>query len=197
MAKYLTKAGEVTIAGLANDSTPRHAKLDTATHTMQTIDYAHHEVHAGSHYYVTYPFTLDATTDTRSVLIDTPNTTKWAHMIWNLTGSAITEVWVYEDTTLTSTDAITVFNNNRNSTDSATVALYNYGTIASSTDNGTLIWHQKSGSATNQSRGSMTTRNDEELILKQDAIYRIHFATETTGNFCNIKLEWYEHTDKT
>jgi len=199
MAKHFNSGngGETVLGALASDSTPRHAKLDTSTHTIQTIDYAHHEVHAGSHYYLTYPFTLAATTDTQDFIIDTPNTTKWAHMIWDLGGSAITEVWVYEGTTVTSTDAITTFNNNRNSTETADVVIYNAGAIVSSTDDGTLIWHSKSGASSQQSRQSMKAGNAEEIILKQNSNYRVHYETGTATNLCNLKLEWYEHTDRT
>lgn len=70
------------------------------------------------------------------------------------------------------------------------------GFVAASTDNGTLIWHQKSGAATNQSRSSMAAGNTEEIILKQNSLYRIRIGTGTTSNLCNIKLEWYEHTNK-
>jgi hypothetical protein len=190
------KSGETVLGALASDDTPRHAKLDTATHTLQIIDYAHHEVHSGSHFFLTYPFTLAATTDTQDFLINTNANAAWAHMIWDMTGSAITEVWVYEDTTVTSTDLMTQFNNNRNSTDSSLLLIKNAGAVVSSTDDGTLIWHHKSGSATNQSRSSMAAGNSEEIILKQNANYRIHFETGSASNLCNLKLEWYEHTNK-
>jgi hypothetical protein len=198
MAKYFTQPGETAIGAQASDGTPRHAKLDTSTHTLQFIDYAHHEVHGGSHFFLTYPFTLAATTDVQDFLIDTPNTTKWAHMIWDLTGSAITEVKVYEDTGYTSTDAITTFNNNRNSSATPTVVVYNAGAnTLSSTDAGTLIWNQKSGASSNQSRSSMKVGNTEEIILKQNSVYRIRYETGTATNLCNLKLEWYEHTNST
>jgi len=199
MAKHFSQPGEATIGGLANDDTPRHAKLDTTTHTLQTIDYAHHEVHAGSHFYLTYPFTLTGTTDTQEFFLVTPNLDAWPHMLWNMTGSAITEIYVYEDTELTpTTDAITVLNNNRNSTDSAGLAVF-LGAASggdSSTDTGTLVWHHKSGASSNQSRASMTARNDGEIILKQDTVYRVRFITGTAANLCNLRLEWYEHTNK-
>ena len=198
MAKYMTQSGETTIAGLASDSTPRHAQIDTVTHALEFVNYSHHEVHAGNHYYVTYPFTLAATSDSQEFILTTPNTTSWAHMVWDLSGSAITEVWVYEDSAVTSTDAISVFNNNRNSTNTADVALYrgSTSTVSSTDAAGTLIWHQKSGASSNQSRTSMQTGNDEELILKQNGNYRIRFETGTATNLCSLKLEWYEHTSK-
>jgi hypothetical protein len=192
------KSGETVLGALASDDTPRHAKLDTITHTLQTIDYAHHEVHSGSHFFFTYPFTLAATTDTQSIMLDTPDTTVWSHMTFDLGGSAITEVWVYEDSSIANTtDYLTPYNNNRNSTDSASLVISNLGdTGVTTTDTGTIIWHTKSGASSQQSRQSMQGGNTEEIILKQNSLYRIHFETGTATNLCNLKLEWYEHQNK-
>ena len=41
-----------TIAGLISNTEARTLRADAATHTLQTIDHAHHEIHAGSHFYV-------------------------------------------------------------------------------------------------------------------------------------------------
>ena len=115
-----------------------------------------------------------------------------------MTGSAITEVWVYEGSAVTSTDAITTFNNHRNSANTPGLAVYlgSTSTVSSTDAAGTLIWHEKSGSATNQSRSSMETGNDEEIVLKQNTSYRIRYETGTASNLCHLKLEWYEHTSK-
>ena len=35
-----------------SDGAPVWPRVDAATSTMQTIDYEHHEIHSGSHYFV-------------------------------------------------------------------------------------------------------------------------------------------------
>ena len=127
-------------------------------------------------------------------VISTPNTTAWAHMIFKATGSAITQVDIYETCTRTGTTDVATFNSNRNDTDSATVIVY----VGASTDgsDGTLIYTMKSGGSSAQSRQSMESRQDEEIILKQNTKYLIRFTSGTNNNLCNLKLEWYEHSNK-
>jgi hypothetical protein len=192
MAKNFTSPGETTIGALASDGTPRHLKLDTATTALTTIDYAHHEVHAGSHFFYTDKTSLD-TSATTDYIIAAPNTTKWAHMRFNATGSAITQVDLYESCTRTGTTDVVVYNNNRNSTDSATVVIYK----GSSTDgsDGTLIWTKKSGTAERGSRSTAEMGQAAEIILKQNIKYLFRFTSSSSDNLCNLHLEWYEHTN--
>ena len=133
--------------------------------------------------------------DSQDYLLITPDTTKWVHMLFDLDGSAITQFQLYEDCTYASTDLQTPGNNNRNSTDTSDLFIYK----ASTTDgvDGTLINQYKGGSATNQSRGGTGSRNDEEIILKQDATYLLRLTSGTNANLCNVRLEWYEHTNET
>ena len=194
MAKHFTQSGETSIGALVSDNTPRHVRADTSTHTIQIIDYAHHEIHAGSHFMYTDSVSLDSA-GTQDYLIVTPNTTTWAHMLFDMDASAIAMFQLYEDSTHTSTDAQTAGNNNRNSTDTATVTIYK----GSSTDtaDGTLIHTYKGGSATNQSKGAASARNDSEIILKQNSTYTLRYTSYANSNLCNLRLEWYEHADRT
>ncbi len=41
-----------TIWGKISDTVGRGVRIDASTHSLQTLDYAHHEVHSGSHYYI-------------------------------------------------------------------------------------------------------------------------------------------------
>jgi hypothetical protein len=193
MPKYFTQPGETVIGGLDSNDTPKHAKIDSATHTMQSIDYAHHEIHAGSHFMYSDSVELD-TGILQDYLIVTPDTTAWAHMLLDLDASATAKFDLYEDSTHTSTDAQTVFNNNRNSTDTAGVTIYK----ATTTDaaDGSLLMTFKGGSATNQSKSPTSARNDTEIILKQDSTYMVRLTSFADNNLCNLRLEWYEHTNK-
>ena len=167
--------------------------LDRSTNALNTIDYAHHEIHAGSHFMYTDAVEL-ASGATQDYLITTPDTTKWAHMLFYLDGSAITQWQFYEGSDKTGTAAQTVGNNNRNSATVATTTIHK-GTSGGTTD-GTLAYFYKGGAATQQSRTGTVAGNAEEIILKQNTKYILRVTSGTNANLTNIKLEWYEHTNK-
>src|SRR5690606_31486877 len=124
----------------------------------------------------------------------TPDTTKWAHMTFYLDGSAITQFQFYEGTDKTGAVAQTIGNNNRNSSATNTTLIY-IGTAGGPKD-GTLAYQYKGGTATQQSRAGSDAGNNEEIILKQNTKYILRITSGTNANLTNIRLEWYEHTDK-
>lgn len=183
--------GSVHVVMTDSDGIP--SEVDNTTHTLQIIDYEHHEIHAGSHFFYTDSVTL-ASSGTQDYLITTPNTTKWAHFIFLASGSAITQIQIYEGTDKSGTTPQTVFNSNRNSATVSTVTIHK-GTSGGSTD-GTLIWQRKSGAATQQSRSGMEATRNAEKILKQNTKYIIRITSGTADNLTNLQLDWYEHTNK-
>ncbi len=189
----IDKISQSNIYGATRDGKFQAVQLDTPTHTLQTIDYAHHEIHVGRHFMYTDAITL-ADTATQVYLITTPDTTRWAHIWFDLQGSAITQFELYEGADRTGTAAQTIGNNNRNSDIESGLAIHK-GVSAGSTD-GTLLFIHKGGSANNQSRAGSTTGNDEEIILKQNTKYILKVTSSTASNLINIKLEWYEHINR-
>lgn len=181
------------LAGLINDTTVRNIRVDSSTHTLQTIEYDHHEIHAGSSFFYTDSVEL-ASAATQDYLITTPNTTKWAHFIFSATGNAITQAQLYEGADRTGTTSQTIYNMNRNSATTATVTVHK-GTSGGTTD-GTLIWQLKSGSSSGASRTPMASERQNELILKQNTKYILRITSGTNANLTNVRLQWYEHTEK-
>jgi hypothetical protein len=60
-------------------------RIDASTNSLQVIDYSHHEVHAGSHYYTQGFTTLGndpGVDDILRVKLVTPNTAKWIHFLY-------------------------------------------------------------------------------------------------------------------
>ena len=181
------------IGGISICDGNQYSRIDLTTGAVETIDYAHHEIHAGSHFMYTDAVTLGEA-GVQNYLITTPNTTKWAHMIFVMDGSAITTFELYEATNKGGTTLQTVGNSNRNSTTVATTTIHK-GLTGGDSD-GTLIHKFAGGSATNQSKDSSSTRNDEELVLKQNTKYILRVTSGTASNLTNVKLAWYEHTNK-
>ncbi len=183
------------IFGKTSDTTYQSPRIDVGTHTLQTIDYAHHEVHAGSHYFYQDSVELGAT-GVQNYLITVPDTTAWPHMTFAMDGSAITQFELYEATDKAgSVDASSkIFNNNRNSSNVAGVTIAK-GLTGGTTD-GTLLKTYKDGSSSGGSKTSSSTR-EGEVILKQNTKYILRVTSSTAANLTNVKMEWYEHTNKT
>ena len=70
--------------GVDGESIPLAA--DGATRALPVIEYEHHEIHSGSHYYVEGHATLGAGGVLRVMLV-TPDTAKWAHFVWSISSS--------------------------------------------------------------------------------------------------------------
>lgn len=174
----------------------RLIEVDAATHAINTIDYSHHEIHAGNHYKAGYGVTdqsLD-TDDTVVVLFTTPDSTTWAH--WTMTASAtgFCRVDVYENPTVSAAGTgVTEWNRNRNSTKTATVVVTHTPTTS---NNGTLMVRKFLGGEGFKTDFSGEHRGDSEFILKQNEQYLI-IATALADNISiQVGGDWYEHADK-
>lgn len=166
------------------------AVLDALSNCLSIITFSHHMVHKGDHFLYTDHATL-ANAATQDYLITTPNTTKWAHMVFFLEGSAITQWQLFEGSDKIGTTLQAAGNNNRNSSTTAGVTVHK-GTSGGTTD-GTQLHIFKGGSATNQAKSASDTGNNEELVLKQNTKYILRVTSASDGNLTNVKLEWYEH----
>jgi len=181
------------IAGYrSSDSTYQPLRLDKATNAIETIEYEHHEIHNGSHFYYNDSTSLNAAA-TQNYLLTTPNTTKWAHLVFAATGSLITQVDLYENSNRVGTTVQKVFNSDRNSTTDATVIVHK--DTSGGTTNGTLIWTMKSGNTTGQSRVGLTAERSNEIILGQNKKYLFIITSSSASNLINIQLQWYEHSN--
>ncbi len=175
----------------------RRARGDKSTDSLQTIDYAHHEIHAGSHYYVSGHSALDAT-DTVEFIVVTPDTTTWAHMYFVYSGNKGFHVDVYEGATFTAATGTlaTPRNNNRNEAD-ASILEVRLDPSGIATDAATLIDQQKIGPASpGKSDIGGSVGREDELILKQNETYLFRVTSDENSNIVNYKGFWYEHQDK-
>lgn len=185
----------VNINGKTSDNTYQVPRVDFATHALEMIDFAHHEIHDGHHFMYSDCVELDDDA-TQVYLITTPNTTKWSHLSFDIRGSAITAMDVYEGTDRNGTTSQTILNNNRNSAITSVNTLHKG--VSGGTTDGLKIWCHKGGSATGASSSTgISSSQDSEIILKQGTKYLIRITSETVDNLINLKLNWYEHTNRT
>ena len=187
--------------------------VDSATHALNFVDYEHHEIHSGSSYSANFDNTTDSTDDHRSAIaLQTPNTTKWAHMVVEVTASSPAEFSIIEGITidLGAGTEKTIYNRNRNSTNVSTlvnlanpqvagsVTTYTEAQLAASNlAGGTAIEHILLAGGEGPKAVGGAARGASEWILDQGVKYL--FVIQNIGanaNMHEIHLAWYEHTSK-
>lgn len=172
------------------------SEIDGATGVDKGITYEHAEVHSGRHYtFTVFDADLDVA-DTMGYIITTPNTSRWSHIVFTVAGQLATEVKLFETTTRTKGAAQTVYNNDRNSANTAgtTIHLMDDGGA-----NGTVITSDRfgidTGLGSNRIAGGGGSRGTQEWILKQNTQYLFTVISFTENNIVSIKLSWYEHAN--
>lgn len=181
------------------DATYNALRQDKSTHALITIDYSHHEIHGGSEFRAGGTKEI-AGSGTMEICFTTPNTTKWMHFLLAVDVHSEARVQLQEGiTSFTGGTAITPRNANRNSVKTSGVtdmALDPTTTPGTPTGLGDQYIGQAGANPAQQSlAGSGETRN--EWVLKQNTKYRVLVTNQdTSSNRVNIKMSWYEHTDK-
>lgn len=187
--------------------------VDSATHALNMVEYEHHEIHAGSAYSANFDNTTASTDDHRSAIgLQTPNTTKWAHMVVEVTASSPAEFTILEGQTidLAAGTEQTIYNRNRNSANVSTlvnlanpqvagsVTTYTEAQLAAANlSGGTTIEHILLAGGEGPKAVGGAARGTSEWILKQNSKYL--FVLQNVGanaNMHEIHLGWYEHTSK-
>ena len=173
--------------------TPRGTGIDKSTQATETIDYAHHEIHSGDHYYVEGHATMSSDGVLKVALV-TPNTAKWSHLSWLISSNGILTAEFYEDAEGVSGGSdVAIRNNNRNSANTSGITLT---TGVTTTGDGTLISQAKWGGTGFKSVTGGSGSRTDELILKQDTTYLRVFTSATADQIVSFKAMWYEHTAK-
>ena len=84
----------VLVWGKISDSVARGVRIDSSTHAINTIDYFHHELHAGNAYkFDINTDDLDSEGDNNAlhIKVATPNTTAWGHLTYIVWASGSAE----------------------------------------------------------------------------------------------------------
>ena len=184
-----------TIYGKISDTVSRAIRIDSSTHSVQVLGYEHHEIHAGSHYFVAGFTTLDDL-DTLDFAMSTPTGSVEMHMRFTFSAVKEAQFYIYEN--LNSDwdgTPVTPINNNRNSGNSSGATLQSDPTVNAP---GTILFSQSLGLVGNalSERGG-AFENQEEMVLKTNSTpYLFRFVSGDDGNIVSYKGYWYEHTPK-
>lgn len=172
--------------------------VDSSTNTLQIIEYEHHEIHGGSHYFID-DFVDLSINNVSDIQITTPNTTKWLHFTFKIDSESETLWELYENVTInTAGTTLNPMNNNRNSsnTSGATFAQITNGSTAlanadTAVAGATLLRRGEIGAGKDSGNESRA----REIILKQNTSYTLRLTAVTAG-YVDYSFNWYEHTDK-
>jgi hypothetical protein len=163
-------------------------KYDKITGALITIDTEHHEIHEEEHFFYTDFNTVGSTSSVDYVFV-TPHD-RFIHMTFNATGSAITQVELFENSDKLGTTPQVIYNSYRSSDKQSRSSLYK--TSTGGTTDGIRIIGMKSGSAQGASRSGMSTERHSEKVFKPNTTYIFRITSGTADNLCNLQLEWYE-----
>ncbi len=162
------------------------AANDINTQAAVGIDLPHNRIHDSLTYVLAYPVTIPVANDVE-VRFATPDTTKWAHMIWSFTNDAAYSVTVFEGTTTTheAGNVLTPMNANRNSAETSGLTICH--TPGAGAD-GSIIWSFAGGA----NKTVTTATNREEFMLKRNTAYLVRLSG-AQNDLAHILLDWYEH----
>lgn len=174
--------------------------VDEGTNGFFILEYEHHEIHAGEHYFAYHSASL-GNTEQLTISIQTPDTTKWAHIVWTWNTTQPATLDILEDiTSITGGAAFTPINNNRNSNNSSgmtvKVASDEGGDTAISPSGGSEIFSRFFGASGlfGTDTAVADSRKDNELMLKQNSLYLFRITAGAASCDVNLHMSWYEHT---
>jgi len=185
---------------------------DKATNALNTISYEHHEIHSGGSYTCHYNNTCTNTGEMTVIAFNTGNTAKWVHLVAEVSATAAAYFAVYETTSIDNGEgtALTIYNRNRNSSNTSTVSTIDatptvgsassYDETAAAGANITTtteLVRTYLGAGQKVTASGGDSRGVAEFVLKQNTQYAFMVVSTTDDdNTHNIVLDFYEHTDK-
>lgn len=157
--------------------------IDATSNSLITIDYAHHELHDGDHYFTGNYTTLNTG---QSVNLTFEVGALSPHVLFSVDGTGGFNVVIYENSTGISGGLVKPsINNNRNSPNSATVVVRRNPTITS-------FGGQIDVLAAGVNKVVSTVVRESELIFKLNTNYTIMITSTDNSNVVSYQVKWYE-----
>ncbi len=176
----------------------KQAGIDDSTHSLQVIDYAHHEIHSGSTYAIHLADLTFKKNGEMGVLFKTPAGDKWFHMVYSVEVACKSTFDILEAPTVDVANYPTTFyvprNRNRNSIKESTaisvravpavneVGLILDGDTTPITADGLVLHTEIIGGAKKGKTASDGHSHDDEYILKADTVYYFRVVGDNTGD---------------
>jgi hypothetical protein len=168
--------------------------IDGSTNALNTVSYAHHEIHAGATYYLCQSVASMAASGPLTFAFTTPNDDSRCHLLVSATTAEDGRLQVVEGGGPTGGSPATPLNHRRETATASGVVTPLSGVTLSG---GTTIRDRYWGKAGTVQAGGTAgeSRADFELILKPNTMYQFSLSG-TSASPGTLDLNWYEHTDK-
>ena len=175
-------------------------RMDASTHSLQTIEYEHHEIHSGSHFFVNGYLDILGANDVLDFTWQMPKSTKQIHWTWQISFEKGLTWSVYEDVIATNPlgNTITPYNNNRNSQKTSSTTMkyaLQVDLAAANADTNVTGATLLSTGKVGDNRTAGDSERSNEMIMKSGSLYCLRAATTAAG-YINFDMEWYEHTPR-
>jgi hypothetical protein len=211
MVDNMSYVNKVKVQGY-NGTNFQDIRIDTSTRSIQTVDYAHHEIHSGSSFTCHYNNDVTNIGEMTVIAFNTKDATKWVHMFAIAESTGAAYFAIYENPTIDVDEGtdLAIYNRNRNSATAATVSTIetvpeegkatSYNEVQAASANITTtteITRFYIGGGSKQSSSGGNTRAEVEFVLDQNQQYAFMIYALTADDMThNILLDWYEHTDQ-
>lgn len=151
------------------------------------IDFPHYQIHAGRSFIFSDNYALGLNAE-KFYSFTTPNTTRYAHVIWTLFTKGETLFRVHEAVTCTEGTTTTALNANRNSATTSVMVIKNVSAVS---NYGTTIVTNQFGAVSSNGNGGISNR--DELIFKANTKYLFYIKSLASSNNVNPVFRWYEY----
>lgn len=157
-------------------------KLAIRNQSLQMLDFTEQCINAGNRYLVAGRITI-ANGGTVDFTLQTPDSTKWIHMLYSAEISGAITIDFYENVTnVSGGSALPMINKNRNSPNTSDAIVL----INPSSTPGDLIDGFEYGSA------GGSPRRDRKMVLKQNTTYLWRLISGEADNSLSFRGEWDE-----
>ena len=182
-----------TLNGKISINENREARIDSSTHSLQVMQYPHHEIHSEDTYRCFSNKDIP-NAGTYNIAFTTPDTLKYINFTFTIDHELEADFKMYENvTSWTGGTPVTPLNANRNSLNSSGITDMTSDVIAT-LGTPVIMIHEVGGSG-KKFGGSATHEN--EWILKRNTTYYLVLTNQGAGTSeSNFQLDWYEHEDK-
>ena len=190
------------------------AARDNASNAIEIIDFEHHEIHAGDSFVCHYANEVTNTGEMTVIAFNTPDTTRWIHVVVEYTATAFARALLVEDPSIDVDEGgqLLIFNRDRNSAKESLVSSieavpdvgeatsYNEAQAAGAnitiTDGRTVSEHHIGGGAGPHGTGGGQVQRDECILRRNTQYAFILEALTDDTNIHNLHVSWYEHTNR-
>lgn len=169
---------------------------DQLTGALKTIEYQHHEIHDGHHFYIQDFVTL-GNNGTIEWCLKTPQSVvskKRAHLTWSVSANKITEIEFFEGGAISGENVVTPFNSDRHSSIESVLEITQDPSTITSSGEAISRWSFGTGGNILRQVGGAQSRVNE-ILLRSGETYLFRITSKEADNIVSFGGEWYEHTD--